>query len=165
MWRERGGRRRGGERCGTAEVSERKCQGGQGRSLLQTATWHGLAAALAPCVVASQFARVVKGVDLRSTGGNSAWVRAPQLTPCWAGVPQRMRGKGKNNTTNTNQSKTEAASGSGKRGAAKSRATRTRLRACPIEVRLGNAFAAAPQLWEQADAPLAQWLEQWYYEP
>ena len=28
----------------------------------------------------SQFARVVKGVDLRSTGGNSAWVRAPQLT-------------------------------------------------------------------------------------
>ena len=23
----------------------------------------------------SQFARVVKGVDLRSTGGNSAWVR------------------------------------------------------------------------------------------
>ena len=27
-----------------------------------------------------QFARVVKGVDLRSTGGNSAWVRAPQLT-------------------------------------------------------------------------------------
>ena len=28
----------------------------------------------------SQFARVVKGVDLRSTGGNSAWVRTPQLT-------------------------------------------------------------------------------------
>ena len=27
-----------------------------------------------------QFAREVKGVDLRSTGGNSAWVRAPQLT-------------------------------------------------------------------------------------
>ena len=27
-----------------------------------------------------QFARVVKGVDLRSTGGNSAWVRTPQLT-------------------------------------------------------------------------------------
>ena len=27
-----------------------------------------------------QFARVVKGVDLTSTGGNSAWVRAPQLT-------------------------------------------------------------------------------------
>ena len=27
-----------------------------------------------------QFARMVKGVDLRSTGGNSAWVRAPQLT-------------------------------------------------------------------------------------
>ena len=30
-----------------------------------------------------QFARVVKGVDLRSTGGNSAWVRTPQLT-CFA---------------------------------------------------------------------------------
>jgi hypothetical protein len=31
----------------------------------------------------SQFARVVKGVDLRSTGGNSAWVQTPQLTgPC-----------------------------------------------------------------------------------
>ena len=27
-----------------------------------------------------QFARVAKGVDLRSTGGNSAWVRAPQMT-------------------------------------------------------------------------------------
>ena len=27
-----------------------------------------------------QFARVVKGVDLRSTGGNSAWVRTLQLT-------------------------------------------------------------------------------------
>ena len=29
----------------------------------------------------SQFARVVKGVDLRSTTGNCAWVRTPQLTP------------------------------------------------------------------------------------
>ena len=29
-----------------------------------------------------QFARVVKGVDLRSTGGNSARVRTPQLTKC-----------------------------------------------------------------------------------
>ena len=28
----------------------------------------------------SQFARVVKGVDLRSTAGNCAWVRTPQLT-------------------------------------------------------------------------------------
>ena len=27
-----------------------------------------------------RFARVVKGVDLRSTGGKSAWVRTPQLT-------------------------------------------------------------------------------------
>ena len=27
-----------------------------------------------------QFARVVKGVDLRSTAGNCAWVRTPQLT-------------------------------------------------------------------------------------
>ncbi len=27
-----------------------------------------------------RFTRVVKGVDLRSTGGNSAWVRTPQLT-------------------------------------------------------------------------------------
>ncbi len=33
-----------------------------------------------PWIRVSQFARVVKGVDLRSTGGNSAWVRAPQLT-------------------------------------------------------------------------------------
>ena len=32
----------------------------------------------------SQFARVAKGVDLRSTGGNSAWVRTPQLTSCQA---------------------------------------------------------------------------------
>ena len=32
----------------------------------------------------SQFARVAKGVDLRSTGGNSAWARTPQLTPCQA---------------------------------------------------------------------------------
>jgi hypothetical protein len=28
----------------------------------------------------SQFARVVEGVDLRSTAGNCAWVRTPQLT-------------------------------------------------------------------------------------
>ena len=27
----------------------------------------------------SQFARVVKGVDLRSTAGNCAWARTPQL--------------------------------------------------------------------------------------
>ena len=27
-----------------------------------------------------QFARVAKGVDLRSTEGNFAWVRTPQLT-------------------------------------------------------------------------------------
>ena len=27
-----------------------------------------------------QFARVVKGVDLRSTAGNCAWVRTPQLS-------------------------------------------------------------------------------------
>ena len=27
-----------------------------------------------------QFARVVKGVDLRSTAGNCAWARSPQLT-------------------------------------------------------------------------------------
>ena len=36
-----------------------------------------------PCTnpeASSQFARVAKGVDLRSTGGNSAWVRTPQLT-------------------------------------------------------------------------------------
>ncbi len=31
-------------------------------------------------VVYGQFARVVKGVDLRSTAGNCAWVRTPQLT-------------------------------------------------------------------------------------
>ena len=34
--------------------------------------------ALLPCIC--QFARVVKGVDLRSTTGNCAWVRTPQLT-------------------------------------------------------------------------------------
>ena len=28
----------------------------------------------------SQFARVVKGVDLRSTAGNCAWAQTPQLT-------------------------------------------------------------------------------------
>ena len=32
--------------------------------------------------VTCQFARVVKGVDLRSTAGNCAWARTPQLT-CW----------------------------------------------------------------------------------
>ena len=32
-----------------------------------------------------QFARVAKGVDLRSTAGNCAWARTPQLTRCfWA---------------------------------------------------------------------------------
>ena len=37
---------------------------------------------VAPCLglVISQFARVVRGVDLRSTAGNCAWGRAPQLT-------------------------------------------------------------------------------------
>ena len=34
--------------------------------------------------IACQFARVVKGVDLRSTAGNCAWVRTPQLTPAAA---------------------------------------------------------------------------------
>ena len=29
-----------------------------------------------------KFARVVKGVDLRSTAGNCAWVRTPQLVHC-----------------------------------------------------------------------------------
>ena len=33
-----------------------------------------------------QFARVVKGVDLRSTAGNCAWVRTPQLTFRMLGV-------------------------------------------------------------------------------
>ena len=31
-------------------------------------------------LIRCQFARVVKGVDLRSTTGNCAWVRTPQLT-------------------------------------------------------------------------------------
>ena len=31
-------------------------------------------------IVSSQFARVVKGVDLRSTARKCAWVRTPQLT-------------------------------------------------------------------------------------
>jgi hypothetical protein len=39
----------------------------------------------------SQFARVAQGVELRSTAGHCAWVRAPQLTfrgIAWcAGVP------------------------------------------------------------------------------
>ena len=38
-----------------------------------------------------QFARVVKGVDLRSTGGNSAWVRTPQLTCFVNGANGRSR--------------------------------------------------------------------------
>ena len=36
-----------------------------------------------PCkasVDSCEFARVVKGVDLRSTAGNCAWARTPQLT-------------------------------------------------------------------------------------
>ena len=33
-----------------------------------------------PPIPRSQFARVVKGVDLRSTAGNCAWVRTPLLT-------------------------------------------------------------------------------------
>ena len=41
-----------------------------------------------------QFARVVKGVDLRSTGGNSAWVRTPQLT-CFAGAQQGLASEAK----------------------------------------------------------------------
>jgi hypothetical protein len=32
------------------------------------------------CSMHCQFARVAKGVDLRSTAGNCAWVRTPQLT-------------------------------------------------------------------------------------
>ena len=32
------------------------------------------------CFATGQFARVVKGVDLRSTAGNCAWARTPQLT-------------------------------------------------------------------------------------
>ena len=32
--------------------------------------------------VYGQFARVAKGVDLRSTAGNCAWAQAPQLTLC-----------------------------------------------------------------------------------
>ena len=35
-----------------------------------------------------KFARVVKGVDLRSTAGNCAWARAPQLT---ANAPMMAR--------------------------------------------------------------------------
>ena len=31
-----------------------------------------------------QFARVVKGVDLRSTAGNCAWARTPQLAHVFA---------------------------------------------------------------------------------
>ena len=33
-----------------------------------------------PTIPTSHFARVVKGVDLRSTAGNCAWPRTPQLT-------------------------------------------------------------------------------------
>ena len=37
-----------------------------------------------------QFARVVKGVDLRSTAGNCAWVRTPQLTNVFCTNNRRM---------------------------------------------------------------------------
>ena len=39
-------------------------------------TWQAMAGLKDMC----QFARVVKGVDLRSTAGNCAWARTPQLT-------------------------------------------------------------------------------------
>ena len=39
-----------------------------------------------------QFARVVKGVDLRSTAGNCAWVRTPQLTFRMVGVFMALPG-------------------------------------------------------------------------
>ena len=39
-----------------------------------------------PMFCHGQFARVVKGVDLRSTAGNCAWVRTPQLTFRMLGV-------------------------------------------------------------------------------
>ena len=41
---------------------------------------------ICPNVLSSKFARVVKGVDLRSTAGNCAWVRTPQLTFRMLGV-------------------------------------------------------------------------------
>ena len=36
-----------------------------------------------------QFARVAKGVDLRSTAGNCAWARTPQLTLCFIASTRR----------------------------------------------------------------------------
>ena len=36
--------------------------------------------AMVGCMATCQFARVAKGVDLRSTAGNCAWARTPQLT-------------------------------------------------------------------------------------
>ena len=42
--------------------------------MIESILFHGLTCC------ACQFARVVKGVDLRSTAGNCAWVRTPQLT-------------------------------------------------------------------------------------
>ena len=38
---------------------------------------------LLECIAERQFARVAKGVDLRSTEGNFAWARTPQLTTTW----------------------------------------------------------------------------------
>ena len=35
-------------------------------------------------LLSSQFARVAKGVDLRSTAGNCAWAQVPQLTLIFA---------------------------------------------------------------------------------
>ena len=44
------------------------------------------------CSTGGQFARVVKGVDLRSTAGNCAWVRTPQLASLPAvGLPGHAR--------------------------------------------------------------------------
>ena len=40
--------------------------------------------------VISQFARAVKGVDLRSTAGHCAWVRTPQLTSLVATIPRAL---------------------------------------------------------------------------
>ena len=40
---------------------------------------------------ASHFALVVKGVDLRSTGRKSTWVRTPQMTKAQSSVPARVQ--------------------------------------------------------------------------
>ena len=71
-----------GAGCGVPNVGcPCACGGTRVRSIVLTSpgqsVWYR---ARGPRPTRSHFARVAKGLDLRSTGGNSAWARAPQLT-------------------------------------------------------------------------------------